>query len=555
MGTVTTTYDVVTRYMTEHHGGPALQQMTTQVQALERSASSAHSMFGKIGTVVAGYFGVQQANRNLLEYNSTMEQARLQMAGMMAQAGRGNFQGNLGVAATLMRQMRDDAAKTVGTTQDYVNMASMLVQPLTMAGASIENLRDMTRQTVVASRAMGIDAAVSARDVDQAIRGVYHSVDQFTGKLLTPLGYGGEEGRRKFNAMTMQQRLAEVQRALGSKAIADMAAAQETSFEGVTSTTKSILQEMLGKVGLPLFEEIKKKLYEWNDWLQKNERKVDEIAKLVGGTILDGFRAIKDVTFFIAEHWKSVALTWGALKAAGFLAQGAGMAGGVSGVAGVAGAAGQMAGATLSQKIAVGSIVASAILIGGIELSEWIKRRQDEGIKLEGATGLGLQRQVEAAMNNPAKVAAMMNALTQSGLMSGDSLNRAVFERAMSASDLRHRGEWANLLGVHRRGDSQWLDEQTDPTKLMEAMVRWVDRWKTPPYNMMDDVSKPWRMPGGKDVPMPTVEKPKVNVTIHKIEVASDDPDRFSFNFVESLRDVARNPTGASGLVRVLREG
>lgn len=47
-------------------------------------------------------------------------------------------------------------------------------------------------------------------------------------------------------------------------------------------------------------------------------------------------------------------------------------------------------------------------------------------------------------------------------------------------------------------------------------------------------------------------EKPKVNVTIHRIEVQSDDPDRYAMRFVQSFRDAAKNP-GQS--IAVLREG
>ncbi len=47
-------------------------------------------------------------------------------------------------------------------------------------------------------------------------------------------------------------------------------------------------------------------------------------------------------------------------------------------------------------------------------------------------------------------------------------------------------------------------------------------------------------------------EKPKVNVTIHRIEVQSDDPDRFVFGMVQSFRDAAKNPSSA---LATLREG
>jgi hypothetical protein len=47
-------------------------------------------------------------------------------------------------------------------------------------------------------------------------------------------------------------------------------------------------------------------------------------------------------------------------------------------------------------------------------------------------------------------------------------------------------------------------------------------------------------------------DKPKVNVTINRIEVQSDDPDRMAFGLIESFRDAAKNPSSA---LASLREG
>jgi hypothetical protein len=47
-------------------------------------------------------------------------------------------------------------------------------------------------------------------------------------------------------------------------------------------------------------------------------------------------------------------------------------------------------------------------------------------------------------------------------------------------------------------------------------------------------------------------EKPNVNITIQRIEVQSDDPDRYAFALVEAFRDSVKNPSAA---VRALREG
>jgi len=49
---------------------------------------------------------------------------------------------------------------------------------------------------------------------------------------------------------------------------------------------------------------------------------------------------------------------------------------------------------------------------------------------------------------------------------------------------------------------------------------------------------------------MPPPPKTKIDVNINKIEVASNDPDRFVFGAVRAFEEVARNPTSAEGALR-----
>lgn len=49
---------------------------------------------------------------------------------------------------------------------------------------------------------------------------------------------------------------------------------------------------------------------------------------------------------------------------------------------------------------------------------------------------------------------------------------------------------------------------------------------------------------------IPGAKSPDVNVTIHKIEVYSDDPDRFVAQAVQSFEDITRNPTQAHEIMR-----
>lgn len=552
MADATTTYDVITRYLVDDKSTPMVVKMTREVRTLDSSVASASSgmgMLGRLGGMVAGYLGFQQANKSLVQFNSGMEQAKITMAGLMAQAGRGNYAANIGQADELVRKMQLDARASVGTTQDFVQMASMMIQPLTMAGGSMENLRDMTRQTVAASRAMGIEATVSARDVDQAIRGMYRSVDQFTGKVLTPMGYGGEEGRRKFNALSMQQRLAELQRGLGSQAIADMAKAQETSFAGASSTFIDNMQMTLGKVGLPLFKGITAELRQWNEWLDKNQGKVEAFAKTFGQDLLSAAKAFTATMKFAAEHWKQVLGAAVAIKATGVLAS---MAGGAA-AAGIAGAAGGAAGMPFAGKLAAVTLVASAVYMTGTAIADWIDKKQGERIDAGGRFD-----QSTISMFDKAKT----------GIGKGDARAFAAMAQMQGLADDKGNVNQSRILaGIQSLSDDQ-------RTQLARSMGSPMDKpWMLHSEVLAKEAAKQFavylreaigsgpqsdlmsRMDPSQATQLAKIEKPKINVTINRIEVATDDPDRFVMRIVGAFRNAAKNPSGIGSSLHALGEG
>lgn len=561
MADATTTYDVITRYLVDDKSTPPVVRIRREVETLEKSAASASTsmgLLGRLGGLVAGYLGFQQANKSLVQFNSGMEQAKITMAGLMAQAGRGTYATNIEQANTLVRQMQLDARASIGTTEDFVQMASMLVQPLTMAGASMENLRDLTKQTVVASRSMGIEASVAARDIDQAIRGVYRSVDPFSGKVLTPMGYGGEEGRRRFNQLSMQQRLAEIQKGLGSQAIRDMSKAQEFSFAGVASTFKDNIQMTLGKIGLPLFKGITAELKQWNAWLDKNQDKVQAFAKDFGGDLLSAAKAFTSAAKFAAEHWKGILGSVLAIKSAGALMTWgkAGLAadaawGGATSVAGAQAAARASKMAGVGSAITIGAITAAALYVGATELTRYIENRQQAVIANTGTA------ESAVGMLAGGKIDVLRQYLQAQGLSSADGFNKGAFETMMSASNLHVRAQWADALGLHQKGKGVYHDWQTDPEALGEAMakkfVSVIQEWN-PDHSMLGTGSGLGWM-DKYNVPYAKVEKPKINVTINRIEVATDDPDRFVMRMVGAFRDAAKNPSGVGAALHALREG
>lgn len=565
MGTVTTEYAVNLRYQMQNQAVLAgARAMGGELQRAHQASAAFGMSLGRISGLLAGGAGLYQAKKSFLDFNSTMEQAQITMAGMMAQAGKGDFVGNMGEAAALVKQMQLDARASVGTTEDFVQMATSIVQPLVMAKGSMQDLRDMTRQTVIASRAMGIGADVAGRDVSQALMGRYNTVDPFLSRILPAIGYRGEEGRAKWRQLTEEKRLSELRRALGSKGIMDMGKAQETSFAGAASTLKDNIQMTLGKVGMPLFKAVTEELVKWNKWLDTNQYKIQQMARDIGGGLLSAAVKFRDAAAFAAGHWKSILgtllaikgvgslITFGemAAKASAMAAAAAGTGAGAGGSAAAAAAAARMGRyASVGSALTIGAITVAALYAAGTELAQYIDKRQSALIAQSGTAEATLGMFGGIGTNKGGH--ALHQYMMAQGLATENTFNKAEFVTMLEAAALPVREKWADALGVG--GGASW---GKDPTFIAEAMAkRFSEVMKASEAfhwmmqgGMVQDAN--WRMPGFIDTKDLKPAKINQNVTIHRIEVASDDPDRMAIGFQDWLANVARNPANAKHALR-----
>jgi Arc/MetJ-type ribon-helix-helix transcriptional regulator len=152
--------------------------------------------------------------------------------------------------------------------------------------------------------------------------------------------------------------------------------------------------------------------------------------------------------------------------------------------------------------------------------------------KLKAAEALGLGRD-----DLSAKRAAELEA--QAASMRG----RADFFRSQGTSTFELA--FGQLTDYQKRT----LDVQRAQQELLSLIVR-----RGGNFNMLEAVELLRSLtddPAGKHKPNVS-QKPNVNITIQRIEVQSDDPDRYAFGLVEAFRDAVKNPSAA---VRAIREG
>lgn len=565
MGAESTVYDIRLRYLLEDRATGRANEMA---RSFERAGSSALNLGGALRGVAAAAgaaFGFAAAKRSLIDFNSTMEQARLGMAGLFQMNLGGTFGEQMERADYLVGRLQQRMKYAVGTTQEAVQMASMLAQPFSAAGASMKQMEDMTVGVVVGARAMGIAADVAARDVDQAMRGLFRSVDPFTGKLLGARGYAGEAGRAKFNKLSAEERFKTINEALNQPALKDMANAQAKSFSGVLSTFQDNLQMTLGKVGQPLFQAITAEIAKWNEWIERNGAAIERFGRQASDYLMAGFSVVKDALTFMIENKEillSIAAAWAGIK----------IAGGVKGLIGGRGADGKWTGGagglvqTAAEKFAafgtgamtVGGVMstlainagaAAAALVVMTEASKAAKTRQSEPILQESKRFLLLQGAME-------KVRAGKIAAERIDMEAAGANVRKMVEAAKGYGILDERGQPVakggaalaeTISAASKEAGFFRVDERQ--AAFMEAMRRLVEDIRAgridsaQSLGLNKDVAS--MDPAGKKA-----QNKDIKVTINRIEVKSDDPDRFYMGLAESLNDTIRNGAAAFDSMR-----
>lgn len=269
-------------------------------QLMQRTGQQAQTAALVTGGL-AGFFG-QKAVRTGIGFNSSMEESKNQVAGMIALTRKTHLVDELKNADMLVDNLSRRAAALPGTTAEYVHMLGMITKPIMDAKLSMQDLEDLTVNAVVAAKAFGIAGDVAARDVDQALRGQYHSVDPFSGKVLGSIGYAGEAGRRKYNQLSDSKRASEFKRGLLQPQIAELGEAQGKGFKGVVATLQDAWERFMGAVTRPLFDQLVVVIKEMNAWLDANKKAVSELAATIGGVLVTAFKILAASIKFMAEH-------------------------------------------------------------------------------------------------------------------------------------------------------------------------------------------------------------------------------------------------------------
>jgi hypothetical protein len=236
----------------------------------------------------------------LIGFNARAEQSKMGLAGIAGMNLKLPWEEAKKAADELYAGLQEDAAKTPAETSELVEFSQQIAGAYLAAGKNMKDLRQFTTQAVVAAKMLKAEGT-AATDIKQAIQGRVGVKDMFASNIVKSLGMTNEQ----FNAKSMQERADLFAKGLNNPTIRAAMEEYETQWDGVTSTLKDNIAIILGEVGKPLFNALKKLLGRIGRWVQDNK-----------GAIVKFFKPMGDAMAFLVKNGESVILVLKGITAA-----------------------------------------------------------------------------------------------------------------------------------------------------------------------------------------------------------------------------------------------
>lgn len=593
MSSTSTVYDVKVKYSLDDKASAGVKGIAS---ATDKAAQSAFSLKGALAAV-GGVALLKGAKESLIDFNSEVEQMKISMTAVMQMQLHMPFKKASEEADKLFKTFQELAKKSPATTKDFMEMANAIAPAVALAGGGPGKLAKLTQGGVLASLAFGERADVVGRDIKQMLAGTVGVKDPLAMQLLGSKNIDHKD----FNQFSAKKRAETTESLLGdNQALKDASERMGESFAGQTSTLKDQLQITLGEVGKPLMEDITAEVKKWNTWIEKHPKLIREWVTSFSNGLRSGFEFLKSVASFFIENRD---LLMGLAKTF-VIFKGAQMAGniftkftqGISGLAdsmakgvtaisgGVGGLTSAFGGLTGIAKGLVTNVVPALFAFQtGLEIASHFlgvrneneKKARDNAITLNEATGEIpgmrarlpiLQKMISTAKSDEDKARFQtefdtLHKKAYDAETTGIAL-RKIHEASIGKKDASGNTaisikdtplEYMTVKNIlNHLPDTFDRSNVAENTKIMKGIESILQSSFESGEKFRLEVLKyafpeQFGMPTPKEtVPEPAwkgVDTKDVNVTIHKVEVASEDPDRFVFGLVRMADQALKHST------------
>lgn len=276
-------YVVRARFVVKDDSGDGMKSAGDKVEGLRSSifdlGSTVTRVLGALGVSV----GLGTLARGIISLNGGLQEANAGMATLLsANYGMEGIEA-LKLARGIVGDLRKDAAVGVGELSDYMGGLQTIMGPGLRTGASLQQLRELTRNMLTAGNALrGQEGmGLAAFDVQQALMGQVG--DRTTPIVMQALGAAGITADA-FRKLRPEERIGTLNSAFG--VFAEGAKLMGQTWGAQMSTFQDQLKELARTATSPLFDRWSEQLKRANEWLAKNQDRLEAIAGKIGDKLV-----------------------------------------------------------------------------------------------------------------------------------------------------------------------------------------------------------------------------------------------------------------------------
>lgn len=608
MGSSSTVYDVRIKYALDDKASGGASGMARQFDKANTSASNLKGTLIAIAAAATGAFVL--GKRSLVDYNSEIDQARIGMTTIMTMQLKKPWDEASKSADKLFNKFQDLAKKSPATTKDFIEMGNALTPMIAMMGGDTDKIAKLTQGTITAALATGTRSDVAALDVKQMLAGTVSMRDMMANQLLSAGGIdktafnamGGAARAAMTEKLLSDPALLRAADEFGKSFAGQVSTFQDQLQIALGTVGRPLMVAMTAEVQKwnNWIEKHPKTIARISAQLGDMVKRSFTFIKSAAGFLVDN----RDTIFAIGKLFlifKGTQMAQGLIG--GFVSgirnftdiiknSGNGFKGVMDGSKGLIAGIGAVGKSALMAAPQIALLGAVAWEVGG-RLNDWLTGDDDRKKKnRQTASGLNdldeslgevttwskrlkeIDERDKAGKLTPEMKTERYNlqshfsdpAIMGPIIRNLDDQYRKLNPKAQnSLRDMGYQEFSNNGNGVINLVKDMQTNAWVDGTTSVDAAVKFAnltDAIKSLDTNMSlfnrgeiyqqafpdqfapqsvgtDDTSKGWKDPLAGAAA-------KVNVTIQKIEVASDDPDRFVFGMVQSFKKIASNPTQAA---------
>lgn len=324
-------YEIVARIVARDASDAGAKSAEDRLKQVEQRATatgnSISGMFRGMFAALAGGAGIGTAVRGIVGLNSSIDDAKNGLATLYSALTGADIGSSFRAASKDIQGLQEDARRGIGELSDYTESFQRILAPGLSAGASREQLRELTRNAIAATGASGRGLWQAGADVQQALTaGAAQRTTPIVSMALAAIGTTEEA----FNRLKPAERITELTRAFQS--FGPGVALMGQSWSAQASTFSDTLKSIARTVSRPLFDAWLERLRQANAWLDAHRMQIEDIATRWGAKLVRTWDTLIEragtYAAIVAAAQLAPSLTSGASSAAGLAGRAAGWASG-----------------------------------------------------------------------------------------------------------------------------------------------------------------------------------------------------------------------------------